>query len=376
MSAGRVELERNGQGRAAAACAAFLALAAGTAWAQDHPADCHALADPAVRLQCYDRITARPAEAGTPAAEVTSRKPPAGELPPPAAAPAPDSGIPMAKGILAELWGFDRAAGPDRLEIKQHYANYLVARYTNDRNLAPYSPTLGLATGVYADDSVEAKFQLSAKLRVLESRDNGVGLWLAYTQQSFWQVFDAANSRPFRETNYAPEVILAVRPEVFGLIEPEVGTFAWRLLDVGLVHQSNGRSGSASRSWNRAYVQAGFERDKVWGGDLALLARASYRLKENVEDDDNPDITDYYGWGELRAIFRRENLWFSLMARGNTSTGKGAAQFEMGFPLLPDRPNFPLKGFLQVFSGYGESLIDYNWRKTTVGVGLMLNDRR
>jgi phospholipase A1 len=59
------------------------------------------------------------------------------------------------------------------------------------------------------------------------------------------------------------------------------------------------------------------------------------------------------------------------MARGNLATGKGAGQFTWASrPLLG-----PFRGYLQVFTGYGESMIDYDWRQTTVGLGFTLNER-
>ena len=135
-------------------------------------------------------------------------------------------------------------------------------------------------------DNIEAKFQLSFKARVWTTDDRRWGLWGAYTQQSNWQVYnsDEQVSKPFRETNYMPEVFVTFRP---GIELP--GGFNWRLINAGYVHQSNGRSDPLSRSWDRLFVELGIDRD-----NFALSLKGWYRLKENARTDDNPDITDFY----------------------------------------------------------------------------------
>ena len=86
--------------------------------------------------------------------------------------------------------------------------------------------------------------------------------------------------------------------------------------------------------------------------------------------DDNPDITDYYGYGKLSALYRWRGNSFSASVRGNLGTGKGAVEAGWFSPPLFG----PLRGYVQVFSGYGESLIDYNWNQTTIGAGIAISD--
>jgi phospholipase A1 len=157
-------------------------------------------------------------------------------------------------------------------------------------------------------------------------------------------------------------------PEVFGSFRPgiEIGDWAFDVLNFGYTHQSNGRADPISRSWDRVFVEGGFE-----NGNLALIVRAWARVTPGDYEDDNPDITDYIGNAQATALYRWEGNSFALMARGNLSTGKGAAQFSWtSRPILG-----PLRGYVQLFSGYGETLIDYDWNQTTFGIGVALNDQ-
>jgi phospholipase A1 len=135
-------------------------------------------------------------------------------------------------------------------------------------------------------------------------------------------------------------------------------------LAIGVNHQSNGRSEPLSRSWNRLVAQLGVER-----GDVALLLRPWWRLPESASSDDNPDITRYIGNGELVAVWAPGENTYSLTLRGSARSGRGAAQASWNFPLARR-----VRGTLHLFSGYGDSLIDYNVKQTTIGFGISLAD--
>jgi phospholipase A1 len=341
--------------RLSAAVSFAAVLGAGSpVFAQTAPAaiaDCASISVDSERLACYDRAAGRapaPPSADRPAVAVPGDK------------PAPAAGALRAPASLIDsAWGFEQ--GSDRYIIGLYDQNYLLfARWTDNVNTAPYAPIFSAAGKPETIDDTEAKFQLSFKLRLWTTEDRRWGVWAAYTQQNQWQVYNDNISRPFRETNYMPEIFVSYRPGVaLG------GGFNWNLLNAGFNHQSNGRTDTLSRSWNRLFAEFGVER-----GDFAVLAKAWYRIKEDADKDDNPDITDYYGYGSLNAIYKWRGHSFSLMARGNVSKGKGAAQLTWMSPRLLG----PLRAYVQGFTGYGESLIDYNWNQSTIGFGVALND--
>ena len=283
-------------------------LAAASVNAQNLAA-CRDLNDSTERLKCYDRVAGRvepPAAVPTGTADATAATP--------------------ATGLLAEWWGYESDAMESRYKVLPHYANYVTIRDTNRINRMPTSPAK-TGSGNYPanPDPADLKFQLSAKLRVLDlwssepessrppERNHDFGLWLAYTQQSYWQIFNAPLSRPFLETDYQPEVILAFRPQLFFGKTPSYQGIEWQLLNVGFVHQSNGQSDPLSRSWNRVYAQFGFEKKLNSDGDLAVLVRPWYRIKEQSSKDDNPDINRFFGYGDLTAVYRNGPVLLSLM---------------------------------------------------------------
>jgi phospholipase A1 len=365
------------RGGTPALLAALLTLGtAAPAFALDETrlANCAALADRDARLACYDAAVGRDAaaSAAAPAQGVTvppASPPPAQpQTPPPIPqlTPGLDEAVtPTRASLFEDRWSFGNAGADGRFDLRAHRPTYLIPlRYSDAPNRSPSSPTRGAPAAPLDLRKDEAKFQISFKVRLADFGDavgpgSGLSLWGAYTQQSQWQVYNGAVSRPFRETNYEPELILAFDPNrtlPFG--------WSWRLAALALDHQSNGRDDPLSRSWNRVYAQAGVER-----GGVGVQLRLWQRLHESQSSDDNPDIGRYMGHGDLVASWQNGRHTLSALLRDNFSSRKGAAQVGWAFPL--DRR---LRGTLQYFTGYGESLIDYNVRQHTIGVGVQLAD--
>jgi len=215
---------------------------------------------------------------------------------------------------------------------------------------------------VMALDVVECKFQISFKTKLLQGLYKKKGdVWVAYTQSSRWQVYNYGLSRSFRETNYEPEVMV-VYPTNYRFLG-----FRGRLLSAGLNHQSNGGSDPLSRSWNRLIVQAAFER-----GRYTVLLRPWWRIPERPGTDDNRYITTTLGNAEVVVIFQLRSHVIALQARSAVVEAlfdSGSVQGDWSFTISGH-----LKGHVQVFHGYGESLIDYDHPQTTIGVGVSLLD--
>jgi phospholipase A1/A2 len=303
---------------------------------------CASFPSPDERLACFDTLASRNG-----AREVQPEN--VGVLEPePASSPS----------RIASAWDPGSVEQKGRFALVVYKPNYLLAGTWNFKpNQKPFA-----AEGVRVPNE-EVKLQLSFRVKLAEGLigDNG-DLWATYTQQSYWQAY--SKSAPFRDTAYEPSLIFNWRTnfDFFGMQA--------RLLSLELNHQSNGRDeeSALSRSWNRVIGKLAVER-----GNFVAEARAWWRIPDPEGDDDNPDIEHYLGNSEFLLSWERGPHTLSAQLRSNftPSRHRGAAELSWSFP-LPGADN--LKGYLQYFYGYGETLIDYNAKTHRVGVGVTVAD--
>ncbi len=333
------------------------------------------------RLACFDSISSPAIETVTEntAADIhASEKPSAEKI---------SEDIPKKEGAVAikktnmdlsyleRKWRLTSEGDWDISDFETYKSNYLLVTNTSNINNTPESPSR-LNTGDRNLDSNDLKFQLSLKSELLNNipliRDlpyvTSSRLWGAYTQQSYWQLFNANASRPLRENNYEPELILSlgIDNEVNGVKKEYIP----RMLNLGLVHQSNGRDNPLSRSWNRLYLEGGFElTDRI-----SLLVRPWWRIPESDREDDNPDIEKYLGYGDMTVRWETESrkTAVSVLLRNNLrSDNKGFAQLSLQQRVF----NNPyIKLHLMVSTGYGETLLDYNHSQNVLGFGISLGE--
>ncbi|QYJ86849.1 phospholipase A [Shewanella mesophila] len=250
--------------------------------------------------------------------------------------------------------------------ITPHKVNYILpVTYNSTPNEDPFKEEIERTSSEV--DKVEAKFQISFKFPLMYNvfGDNG-HLFFAYTNQSYWQVYNKEVSSPFRETNHEPEIFMMFNNDW------KIGSLTNSLWGFGAVHQSNGQSGDLSRSWNRIYGTMVFD-----DGPLALAAKVWWRIPEDEKEsptsprgDDNPDILDYMGNFEIHAIYGIDEHRFSLLVRNNLEKPNyGAIEATWSYPIMGT-----LRFYAQYFNGYGESLIDYNAHTNRIGIGVSIND--
>ena len=242
-----------------------------------------------------------------------------------------------------------------------HRLNYLLPiTYSDSINDKAYEGT-DWSEGL---EHAEAEFQISFKvpLNYSDLLFEGDGLFFGMTLKSFWQVYADEISRPFRETNYRPELFY-VTPTPW---TPFGGTTAF---GVGIEHESNGQRQDLSRSWNRVYSQFYFAKD-----NFLIALQPWWRIPESDKNDpsdssgdDNPDIEDYMGHFELSSVYKWNDLEFSFLGRENFSTHKGYAELGLTFPIWGK-----VRGYAKYSSGYGSSLIDYNQNQQRVGLGIAI----
>lgn len=243
-----------------------------------------------------------------------------------------------------------------------------------------YSEVNGLNlrdAGVRDLDDHELKFQLSLRYRLARLGTGPISgdLVFAYTNTSFWQVYNIDESSPFRTTDHEPELFYEWP------VGPTEGGEPLKMYRVGVVHESNGESSRLSRSWNRLYGEYLYAstsdacRPTTESGRPSKGTCVTFKAWWIFEHDElrNPDIEDSMGSFELRGEHvwdRWRNARLSIVLRNNlgSSSNRGAVQLDFSFALHRGVQE-DLRLRLQYFEGYGESLIDYDHDSRRLGAG-------
>jgi phospholipase A1 len=336
------------------------------AWAQA-PAECAGLGDDAQRLACYDAVFRSPGARPTPPdvaplAPASARHEPSALQ---AVATTPSGAGLEASDYLTKFWELEPEARRGTFVVRTYSPNFLLpVHYSNSINKSPKSPTHPKGGTFSRYRQTEAELQLSLRAKVVDDFVlPNASVWVAYTQRSIWQLWNGQDSSPFRSSDYQPEGMLVVPiPDRIGDLG---GGWRWRLATAGIAHESNGQAAPLSRSWNFVYAGTALTHD-----DVGLQLRYNRRLYES--GDDNPHITDYIGSTELTGWWLPNENTLQLIARTSFKTAsRGSLEFTWTRPIVAAKPD-GLRWYVQLFSGYGETMLDYNHRQTSVGLGFTL----
>ena len=356
---------------------------------------CSALSsDSAARLQCFDQWAAQQTSAQQRHTEAASANNLAADMGQPVRPTAPAPAVTPVQitmvapeehncknprfSELSRYWELEAGSDCGTFGIRGYKPISLSVTTADSVNTQPDSPLADHRATTATDyNTTEARIGLSVRTKIAQgllTRDDPLkrdSLWFGYSQQSNWQIFSGDLSRPFRTTDHEPELIY-IYPNDLGL------PGGWRLRYTGLAinHQSNGQPLPLSRSWNRTILMAGLEK----GTQFQLLGKFWYRLPEKTNSDDNPEISDTIGRAELTGVWSPDltNSFAATLRHSLRAQANGSLKLEwmrrIGHSLADSNQPSGLRFHTQLFSGYGDSLIDYNQRRTVLSVGLSLVD--
>ena len=255
------------------------------------------------------------------------------------------------------------------LKEKEIPPNFFTITFYKPTYILPYYYTRSPYDQVYVGNTPnndpinrsEIKYQLSLKVPVLKNiLQRPSNLYLAYTQLSYWQAYN--NTAFFRQTDYEPELFLA---NEVNMATPIRG-WTINFLNIGAVHQSNGFGSAMERSWNRIYLEA------ISSGDNWMFSIKPWLvIHDSTYNRYNPNMANYLGYAQVLVAYKYNNQVFSVQAH-NLIIGGGrhaTAEFTWSFPITSY-----LNGYLDLFSGYGQSLIEYNHRTNSAGIGIALSN--
>ncbi|MDY3931929.1 MAG: phospholipase A [Muribaculaceae bacterium] len=205
----------------------------------------------------------------------------------------------------------------------------------------------------------DVKFQVSIAQRLTKSTlPFHTYLFLAYSQKTFWNVFE--ESMPMRDLNFNPGIglskLLIVKDRLIGKATLMVE------------HESNGRDGLASRSWNRISLSANIYIDP----NIMIHGKAWIPI---VDGENNRDLLDYYGLYQTGVVLTTTNRRFGFSVLLTKRKGWNLnynTVIELNYRLFKKDNQFL---FVQYYNGYGENLLDYNEYHSRLRVGIVIKPK-
>jgi len=207
-------------------------------------------------------------------------------------------------------------------------------------------------------ENTNIKFQISVAQKLTKSTlPWGTYLYLYYTQKVFWNVLQ--NSMPMTDLNFNPGV---------GLTKPLFikNRFIGKL-SLQLEHESNGRDGDESRSWNKVSFGGSIMVDP----NFVVYGKFWIPIIDGVN---NKDILKYcgvyqVGWS-IQSPNRKVSASVTLVKR------EGWNPFSRYNVILEGAYRFSTQSnqylFAQLYSGYGEGLLAYKEYHTQLRVGIVI----
>lgn len=206
------------------------------------------------------------------------------------------------------------------------------------------------------NENTNVKFQISISQRLTRSTlPLGTYLYLFYTQKVFWNVLE--KSLPMTDLNFNPGIGLTKPLFVKNRYIGKVTLMA--------EHESNGRDGDASRSWNKISLGANVMIDPM------LMVHGKVWIPI-IDGENNRDILDYCGLYQVGLQFfssnRRFNAGVTLVKRRGWRQSYNTT-IEFSYRLWKRDNQFI---FLQYYNGYGEGLLEYNKFHSQLRIGIVI----
>lgn len=236
--------------------------------------------------------------------------------------------------------------------VNLYRPNYVLPYYSTGRPYYSIYQNVTPNNQVVMNDELKAQLSFLVPLARHLLKEKPLSLNVAYTQLMYWQVY--AKSQYFRETNYEPELFIEnyFNPYIVG--------------QIGINHQSNGRGGELERSWNRGFLQAQFS-GAQWLAQIKGWVLVGTQDSSNLH---NPDIAHFLGYENVLFSYNFADIKASVEVQNiESGLSRGFIQFSLSYPVLKS-----LSVYGQFFNGYGQSLIEYNHKTTSAGIGIALND--